>query len=64
MKKDNAERGIVCPKCKSPDSRIYDTRKRKNFSVMRRRECRTCGFRYVTEEALYGYEFVREDKHG
>ena len=58
--RDNEERGIRCPKCKSPESMVYDSRKKKNFSVMRRRECKICGFRYMTEETLYGYEFVRE----
>ena len=61
--RDNEERGIRCPKCKSPESRIYDSRKQKNFSVMLRRECKKCGFRYMTEETLYGFEFVR-DQHG
>ena len=59
---NSAERGIRCPKCNSPESIVYDSRKRKNFSIMRRRECKACGFRYVTEETLYGYEFAREDK--
>ena len=61
-KSDGAERGIRCPRCKSPESLVYDSRKQKNFSVMRRRECKNCGFRYMTEETLYGYEFNRDDK--
>lgn len=56
------ERGIRCPKCQSPESVVYDSRKKKNFSIMRRRECKACGFRYVTEETLRGYEFTRDDK--
>ena len=39
----NEERGIRCPKCSSPESLVYDSRKQKNFSVMRRRECKNCG---------------------
>ena len=63
MRKINREEcGIRCPKCQSPDSLVYDSRKQKNFSVMRRRECKNCGFRYMTEETLYGYEFNRDDK--
>jgi len=58
----SAERGIRCPKCHSPESVVYDSRKKKNFSIMRRRECKACGFRYVTEETLRGYEFTRDDK--
>ena len=28
--RDNEERGILCPKCKSPESLVYDSRKKKN----------------------------------
>lgn len=53
MKKaENEGRGIRCPKCGSPESLVYDSRKMKNFSVMRRRECKACGFRFTTEETL------------
>ena len=52
--RSRAGRGIRCPKCQSPESMVYDSRKQKNFSVMRRRECKNCGFRYMTEETLYG----------
>ena len=63
MEKSGGEQcGIRCPKCQSPESLVYDSRKRKNFSIMRRRECKNCGFRYMTEETLYNYEFVRDDK--
>ncbi len=56
------EKGLRCPRCGSSKSTVYDSRKKQNFSVMRRRECKDCGFRYMTEETLYGYEFVRDDK--
>lgn len=56
------EKGLLCPRCGGSKSTIYDSRKKPNFSVMRRRECKDCGFRYMTEETLYGYEFVRDDK--
>ena len=52
--------GIICPKCGSSKSLVYDSRKRKYFNVVRRRECKDCGFRYTTVETLYGYEFVKD----
>lgn len=56
--KRNVQRGILCPKCGSGNSLVYDSRKRRDFSQIRRRECQQCKFRFTTVECLYGYEFV------
>lgn len=38
-----------CPDCKGV-TRVVDCRERPNGSIMRRRECTVCGFRYNTIE--------------
>ena len=41
---------FACPKCDG-DTHVIDTRKTR-----RRRECKSCGFRFFTEELIEGAE--------
>ncbi len=42
---------MKCPKCKHPDTRVYDSRPTDDGQVIRRRrECEACGFRFTTYE--------------
>lgn len=44
---------LMCPGCQGP-TRVYDTRRRKDGNVMRRRRCSTprCYSRFVTLERV------------
>jgi transcriptional regulator NrdR family protein len=50
----DASRGLRCPRCQSTMSFVNWTRKRANEdgSVVRGRDCRGCGYRFVTEEKV------------
>lgn len=42
-----------CPKCRERDTRVIDSRIAKDgFSIRRRRQCQSCGFRFTTVEEL------------
>jgi len=44
---------VKCPKCKEPDSRVIDSRPVEDgFTIRRRRECPSCGYRFTTYEKL------------
>lgn len=44
---------MKCPKCKEPDSRVIDSRPVEDgFTIRRRRECPSCGYRFTTYEKL------------
>lgn len=43
----------LCPNC-GGKSVIYDSRKLKDGSVMRRKKCRKCGIRFCTNERYAG----------
>lgn len=46
--------GIMCPKCECRHFEvIYTTR--KTHSIVRRRECRHCGYRITTREQIQGF---------
>ena len=40
-----------CPKCGSPRNRVIDTRSTES-SVLRKRACSNCGFKFFTKEEL------------
>lgn len=40
-----------CPNCRSPHSRVVDTRPTDD-SVLRKRVCSNCGFKFFTKEEL------------
>ena len=61
--RDNEECGIRCPKCQSPENQVYDSR-RKEASIMRRRRCLMCGFRFMTWETLRRDERAKDGKDG
>jgi len=49
--------GIRCPICGSMESKVYDSRGRKETNVFkRRRKCKDCGYRYTTEERIVNGE--------
>ena len=41
---------MKCPKCKSTQDHVVDTRPRVDHTVKRRRECYICGHRWNTTE--------------
>lgn len=44
---------MICPKCKSEQSHVVDSRDVENgHAVRRRRECEACGKRYTTYERI------------
>jgi len=49
---------ILCPNCESHETIVLDVRSRRDNSLRRRRQCKHCGHRFTTVEA------VVEPKHG
>jgi transcriptional repressor NrdR len=44
---------MYCPKCKSSDTNVYDSRViNDGKTIKRRRECGSCGYRFTTHEEL------------
>jgi transcriptional repressor NrdR len=44
---------MYCPKCKSTDTNVYDSRViNDGKTIKRRRECGACGYRFTTHEEL------------
>lgn len=44
---------MQCPKCKSPETRVVDSRSAEDGrTVRRRRECEMCSFRFTTYERI------------
>jgi transcriptional repressor NrdR len=42
---------MICPKCKTPDTKVIDSRESEQGKVIRRRrECEKCGWRFTTFE--------------
>lgn len=48
-----AEKGIKCPRCESPDIKVYYGRLGENC-YYRQRECRDCGHQFMTCESVLG----------
>ena len=46
----NDDRGIRCPRCGCPRSRVFYTRDSVGGRRIRRRDCEACGRRYTTYE--------------
>ena len=44
----------TCPECHN-DSYIISTRERNDGTILRRRECQSCGHRFSTMEIYYNY---------
>jgi len=44
---------IVCPKCKSPDSKVVNSRPNKPVGVKRKRVCDKCQNGYWTLETIF-----------
>lgn len=43
---------MLCPKCKSPDISVVDSREYDQRTIRRRRECETCKHRFSTYERI------------
>lgn len=46
----SAERGVRCRECGCADLYVRETDRRKDGTVVRRRQCRRCGARITTRE--------------
>jgi transcriptional repressor NrdR len=56
---------MQCPKCRSEDVRVIDTRGGADaFSIKRRRLCGCCGFRFSTIEKLMREEVTVKKRDG
>jgi transcriptional repressor NrdR len=56
---------MFCPKCKSPDTQVYDTRVNNNGkSIKRRRECNLCKYRFTTFEELKVIDMYVRKRNG
>lgn len=51
---DQGEDGVRCPDCGCRHCPVYYTRQRAAGRTIRRRECRTCGRRFLTVERVAG----------
>ena len=53
---------MICPKCKTPDTKVIDSRDSEQGKVIRRRrECEKCGWRFTTfERAEMGSLMVKK----
>lgn len=45
--------GIICPKCKSKNNNVIDSRIHKDTYQKRRRQCNNCGKRWDSIEIIY-----------
>ena len=43
---------MKCPKCRSENNRVYDSRETECGNMMRRRVCYNCGNRFKTFEVV------------
>lgn len=44
---------MFCPKCKNPDTKVYDSRLNSDGgAIKRRRECLRCNYRFTTVEEI------------
>lgn len=51
---------MVCPKCHSPKSRIYNSRPTKRTNqTWRRRRCTHCGFTFSTREYIEADQYLK-----
>jgi transcriptional repressor NrdR len=56
---------MICPKCKTPDTRVVDSRDTENGRVIRRRrECDKCGGRFTTFERFAMGNLMVKKKDG
>jgi transcriptional repressor NrdR len=45
--------GVYCPFCRTPDSRVIDSRSTEDgTAIRRRRACQSCGRRFTTQESV------------
>lgn len=53
---------MICPKCKTPDTKVIDSRdSEQGKTIRRRRECEKCGWRFTTfERAEFGNLMVKK----
>ncbi len=43
---------MTCPECKSPNSKVTDSRHPDPFVIYRTRKCPTCGYKWRTYEII------------
>ena len=56
---------MFCPKCKNPDTLVYDTRvTNTGKSIKRRRECSDCKYRFTTFEELKVIDLYVKKRNG
>lgn len=56
---------MKCPKCKSDDTKVVDSRETtEGNAIRRRRECEKCEFRFTTFEQIETANFLVEKKGG
>lgn len=48
---------MMCPNCKSPESRIIQCERTTSGAVRRRRLCRSCGHEYLTLEQVAAWDY-------
>lgn len=54
-----------CPKCNYKETKVYDSRPSKNGkSIIRRRKCLSCGFRFATSEDIKMFDLKIEKRNG
>jgi len=50
---------MICPKCKSKDTRVLDSREtNESREIRRRRKCESCDFRFTTFERVETANFI------
>ena len=58
-------RNMNCPKCKTPDTKVIDSRESEQGKVIRRRrECEKCGWRFTTHERAELGSLIVKKKDG
>jgi transcriptional repressor NrdR len=56
---------MYCPKCKNPDTQVYDSRViNDGKSIKRRRECTKCSYRFTTIEELKVVDIYVKKRNG
>jgi transcriptional repressor NrdR len=56
---------MICPKCQQPGTDVYDSRLTNNSrAVRRRRECKSCGYRFTTLEEVKVLDLSVEKRNG
>lgn len=56
---------MICPRCQSPKTKVYDSRLTQNGrAVRRRRQCLDCSYRYTTLEEVKVLDLEVEKRNG